>query len=107
MLVLKALETFASICTTFPSLIGASNEILSTDAVTTGAPQCFIAASAAAISIQYISRPPIKFPKVFVSFGRTNSVMVTDDSFAFFMLLSIQSIWEQRWHKCSLFLKSL
>src|SRR5678816_4305098 len=82
--VLKALETFASICTTFPILIGASNEILSTEAVTTGAPQCFIAARAAAISIQYIRRPPIKFPKVLVSFGNTISVIITRLSAAFF-----------------------
>src|SRR6187455_1019677 len=81
--VLKALETFASICTTFPILIGASKEILSTEAVTTGAPQCFVAARAAAISIQYIRRPPIKFPKVFVSLGNTNSVIITRLSAAF------------------------
>src|SRR6185369_11809334 len=83
--VLKALETFASICTTFPILIGASKEILSTEAVTTGAPQCFMAASAAAISIQYISRPPIRFPKVLVSFGNTNSVIITRLSAALFV----------------------
>src|SRR6185295_8265264 len=85
--VLKALETFASICTTFPILIGASKEILSTEAVTTGAPQCFIAASAAAISIQYINLPPIKLPNVFVSFGNTSSVIITNDSFAVFAFI--------------------
>src|SRR6185503_17408249 len=79
-----ALETIASICTTLPNLIGASKEILSTEAVTTGAPQCFIAESAAAISIQYINLPPIKFPKVLVSFGKTNSVMITWLSATFF-----------------------
>jgi hypothetical protein len=57
-------------------LIGLSKEILSTEAVTTGALQCFWAAIAAAISIQYINLPPIKFPKTFVSFGRTISVII-------------------------------
>src|SRR5688572_33215119 len=64
--------------------MGASKEILSTEAVTTGAAQCFIAASAAAISIQYINRPPIRFPKVLVSLGNTNSVITTRLSAAFF-----------------------
>src|SRR5262245_4981159 len=62
--------------------MGFSNEILSTDAVTTGVLQCFIAARAAAISIQYINRPPIKLPNILVSLGNTNSVMVTTDSLA-------------------------
>src|ERR1700754_5059372 len=86
---LKARLTLASICTTLPSLMGFSKEILSTDAVTTGAPQCFIAASAAAISIQYINRPPIRLPKVFVSLGRTSSVMVTDEADAVFVVMAI------------------
>src|ERR1044071_3656477 len=81
--VLNERETLASICTTLPSLMGFSKEILSTEAVTTGAPQCFIAASAEAISIQYINLPPIRFPNVFVSFGNTNSVIITNDSLAF------------------------
>src|SRR2546423_9837887 len=91
--VVKALETLASICTTFPSLMGASKEILSTEAVTTGEPQCFMAASAAAISIQYINRPPIRLPKVLVSFGNTSSVMITSDSAGILILISIQKVW--------------
>src|SRR5579863_7420488 len=89
--VLKALLTFASIWTTLPSLMGFSNEILSTEAVTTGALQCFPADSAAAISIQYISRPPIRLPKTFVSLGRTSSVMMIWDSCAVFAFGFIQS----------------
>src|ERR1700748_2128262 len=85
--VLKARLTLASIWTTLPSLIGFSKEILSTEAVTTGALQCFPAERAAAISIQYMSRPPISFPNTFVSLGRTNSVMMMRDSFAVFALL--------------------
>src|SRR5688572_12842828 len=87
--VVKARETLASICTTFPSLIGFSKDILSTDAVTTGAPQCFIAASAAAMSIQYMSRPPIRLPNVLVSFGKTSSVITTKDSDGFFDCVSM------------------
>ncbi len=67
------------------------NEILSTDAVTTGALECFWAAIAAAISIQYINRPPIKLPKVFVSFGKTISVIIVKLSMAFFPLIFL--IW--------------
>src|SRR5262245_16608393 len=63
-------------CTTLPSLTGFSNEILSTDAVTAGALQCLCAVRAAAMSIQYMSRPPIKFPNTFVSLGKTNSVIM-------------------------------
>src|SRR5204862_7188510 len=74
--VLKARVTFASIWTVFPSLIGLSNEILSTETVTTAELQCFCAAIAAAISIQYIRRPPIKLPNTLVSFGRTISVII-------------------------------
>src|SRR6476661_98901 len=74
--VLKARLTEASICTVFPSLMGFSKEILSTDAVTTGALQCFCAAMAAAISIQYIKRPPIKLPNTLVSLGSTISVIM-------------------------------
>jgi hypothetical protein len=60
--VLKALETFASMCTTFPNLMGDTKEMLSTEAVTQGALQCFQAAIAAATSIQYINRPPMRLP---------------------------------------------
>src|SRR5678809_801406 len=63
-------------CTVFPSFTGLSKEILSTDAVTTGALQCFCAEIAAAMSIQYINLPPIKLPYTFVSFGRTISVII-------------------------------
>ena len=75
--VLNALVTRASIWTVFPSLIGLSKEMLSTDAVTTGALQCFCADMAAAISIQYINLPPIRLPNTFVSLGRTISVIMT------------------------------
>src|SRR6218665_1793393 len=80
----KALVTFACICTTFSSLIGFSNEILSTEAVTTGALQCFCADNAAAISIQYINLPPIRLPNTLVSLGSTNSVMIVMLCDAFF-----------------------
>jgi hypothetical protein len=63
--------------------MGFSKEILSTDAVTTAALQCLCAERAAAISIQYISRPPIRFPKTLVSLGKTNSVMIVMLSVAF------------------------
>jgi hypothetical protein len=56
--------------------MGFSKDMLSTDAVTTGALQCFCADIAAAMSIQYINRPPIKLPKTFVSLGRTISVIM-------------------------------
>ena len=46
--------------------------------------EAFMAANAAAISIQYINRPPIRLPNILVSLGNTNSVMVTDDSLAVF-----------------------
>src|ERR1700743_1732346 len=69
--------------------MGFSKEILSTEAVTTGALQCLPAERAAAISIQYMSRPPIRFPNTLVSLGRTNSVMMMRDSFAVFALLCI------------------
>jgi hypothetical protein len=49
---------------------------LSTDAVTTIELQCFWAAMPAAMSIQYIKRPPINPPKKLVSLGSTNSVMI-------------------------------
>src|SRR5687767_7209421 len=74
--VLKALDTFASMWTAFPSFIGFSKEILSTEAVTTGALQCFCADRAAAISIQYIRRPPIRLPNILVSLGKTTSVII-------------------------------
>src|SRR5580698_7028880 len=81
---LKARLTLASMCTTLPSLIGFSKEMLSTEAVTTGALQCLPAARAAAMSIQYIRRPPIRLPNTLVSFGRTSSVMIIWDSLAVF-----------------------
>jgi hypothetical protein len=59
-----------------PNLMGFSKEMLSTDAVTTGAWQCLCAAMAAAISIQYISLPPIRFPNTLVSLGSTISVIM-------------------------------
>src|ERR1700761_8822672 len=91
--VLKARLTLASIWTTLPSLMGFSKEILSTEAVTTGALQCFPAESAAAISIQYIRRPPMRFPKTLVSLGRTSSVIMMMDSFAVFALFCILQIY--------------
>src|ERR1700761_8285572 len=83
---LNARLTFASIWTTLPSLMGFSKEILSTEAVTTGALQCLPAARAAAMSIQYIRRPPLRLPNTLVSFGRTSSVMIMRDSLAVFAL---------------------
>src|SRR5258706_11824710 len=92
---LKDLETFASICTTLPSLIGASKEILSTEAVTTGTAQCFMADSAAAISIQYIRRPPIRLPCVLVSLGNTSSVIMIKLPAGFFA--SMDKKFKQRY----------
>src|SRR5665213_170354 len=86
-LVLNALVTFASMCTAFPSFIGLLKEMLSTDAVTTSALQCLEPAIAAAISIQYISRPPMRFPNVLVSLGNTISVIITILSEAFFEII--------------------
>src|SRR5258706_15454697 len=76
-------------CTTFPNLIGLVNEILSTEAVTTGELQCFAADNAAAISIQYINRPPIKLPNVLVSLGSTISVIMIRLSAAFLNSINI------------------
>src|ERR1700742_1136470 len=90
---LNARLTLASMCTTLPNLIGFSKEILSTDAVTTGALQCLLAARAEAISIQYMRRPPIRFPNTLVSFGNTNSVITMRDSLAVFALLCILQIY--------------
>ena len=87
--VVKALETFASICTTLPSLIGVLKLRLSTLAVILGKLQCFPAAMPAAISIQYISLPPIKFPKVLVSFGSTISFIIIKLSLAFFSFIPL------------------
>src|ERR1700744_848384 len=91
--VLKARLTLASMCTTLPSLIGFSKEILSTEAVTTGALQCLPAARAAAISIQYMRRPPIRLPKTLVSLGNTNSVITMRDSLDAFALICILQIY--------------
>src|ERR1700744_5748772 len=91
--VLKARLTLASIWTTLPSLIGFSKEILSTEAVTTGALQCLPAERAAAISIQYTRRPPMRLPHPFVSLGRTSSVITIMDSFAVFALFCILQIY--------------
>src|ERR1700748_279062 len=93
--VLKARLTLASMCTTFPSLIGFSKEILSTEAVTTGALQCLPAARAAAMSIQYMRRPPIRLPKTLVSLGNTSSVITIEDSLAVFAFGVIVQIWVQ------------
>src|SRR5579859_860433 len=90
---LNARLTFASMCTTFPSLMGFSKEMLSTEAVTTGALQCLPAARAAAISIQYMRRPPMRLPKTLVSFGKTSSVMMIWDSLAVFALICILQIY--------------
>src|SRR3954447_5748297 len=88
--VLKALVTLASICTTLPNLIGVLKLMLSTLTVMLGELQCFVAVIAAAISIQYIRRPPIRFPNTLVSFGSTISFITVKLSLAF--LLSIFSI---------------
>src|SRR5450756_1366835 len=88
---LKARLTLASMCTTFPILIGFSKDILSTEAVTTGALQCLPADRAAAISIQYIRRPPIRLPYTLVSLGRTSSVMIIRDSLAVLAFICILS----------------
>src|ERR1700722_2161448 len=94
--VLKALLTFASIWTTLPSLMGFSNEILSTEAVTTGALQCFPAARAAAISIQYINLPPMRLPCTFVSLGKTSSVMMIPDSFGVLAFIKLIVFYSSR-----------
>src|SRR6185312_291307 len=60
--------------------MGFSKEILSTEAVTTIPPQCFVAHRAAAISIQYINLPPIRLPNTLVSFGSTSSVIMILES---------------------------
>jgi hypothetical protein len=73
--------------TTLPNLTGFSKEILSAEAVTTGQLQCFIDAIAAAISIQCINLPPIKFPRVLVSFGKMSSLMVVSVSFGCFAVI--------------------
>ena len=82
--VVKALHTCASICTMFPSLMGFLKLKLSTEAVMLGRLQCLPAAIPDAISIQYMSLPPIKLPKVLVSFGRTSSFITIKLSLAFF-----------------------
>ena len=74
--VLKARETFASMCTTLPNLMGFLKLRLSTLAVILGKLQCLPAAMPAAMSIQYINRPPIRLPKVLVSFGSTISFIM-------------------------------
>src|SRR5690606_9733359 len=81
--VLNARVTCACMVTTSPSLIERLKETLSTDTVTTGLLQCFCAAIAEQISIQYNNLPPIKLPKVLVSLGRTSSFISVYDSFAF------------------------
>src|ERR1035438_1738943 len=84
---LKALVTLASMWTTLPSLIGLVKEILSTEAVTTAALQCLVPETAAATSLQYIRRPPMRLPKVLVSLGNTNSVITTRLSEGFFEII--------------------
>src|SRR3954467_8652914 len=91
--VLKARVTFASICTTLPNLIGVLKLMLSTLAVMLAELQCLVDAIAAAISIQYISRPPIRLPKTLVSLGNTISFITVKLSIAF--LLSITLIYSK------------
>src|SRR5688500_11217282 len=86
--VVNARVTLASICTVLPSLMGFSKEMLSTEAVTTGALQCLVAEMAAAISIQYINRPPIRLPNTLVSLGSTISVIMIFDSAAVFVCIN-------------------
>src|SRR6476619_3735907 len=88
--VLKARVTLASICTTLPNLIGVLKLMLSTLAVILAELQCLLDVIAAAISIQYIRRPPMRLPYTFVSFGSTISFITVKLSIAF--LLSIVSI---------------
>jgi hypothetical protein len=56
---------------------------LSTLAVIHGKLQCLAAAILAAISIQYMRRPPMRLPKVLVSLGRTNSFIIIKLALAF------------------------
>src|SRR5271156_1035866 len=83
-----------------PSFMGLLNDTLSTEAVTTGQLQCFWEAIAAAMSIQCISLPPIRLPSVLVSFGKTNSDIITKVSFGCFVCIFICF---QQWAKISLF----
>src|SRR5690606_22690750 len=86
---LNARETSGCIVTTSPSLMERLNETLSTDTVTTGLFECFWAAIAAQISIQYNYRPPIRLPKVLVSLGSTSSFISVYDSFANFLFMRL------------------
>src|SRR4051812_49380237 len=60
--------------------MGWLNETLFTEAVTTTRWQWRCAAMADAISIQCSRRPPMRLPRVLVSFGRTISVRTARDS---------------------------
>ena len=73
-LLLNARVTLASICTTLPSLIGFSKDILSTDAVTTGAPAMF---HGLPVPLQYPSSTwashPSGYQKYWCHWGNTSS----------------------------------
>src|SRR5213594_2117933 len=75
-------ETFACKVRTSPNRMGWLKDTLLTEAVTTTLPQCRCAEIAEAISIQCKSRPPIRFPREFVSLGNTISVSIAIDSLA-------------------------
>ena len=77
---LNDLEIFASIVTTLPLGIGLLKLTLLTDAVTEVLFECLCAATAAIVSIQYNSLPPIKLSKLLVSFGSTISVKIARES---------------------------
>src|SRR5690606_19630181 len=85
--VVKARVTWASILITSPNLMGCLNDTLSTEAVTTMRLQCFWAEIAAAMSIQWSRRPPMRLLSVLVSLGSTNSFMMVCDSRANFSFM--------------------
>lgn len=97
--VLKALQTLASIRTTLPSLMGVLKLKLSTEAVIPGKLECLPAAMPAAISIQYINRPPIRFPKVLVELLHTATLVhddVVDESMERRGMFSINALWKNK-----------
>src|SRR6266568_1127661 len=59
--------TEARIVTTSPTNTGSRKTISSRDAVTTGPPACFMAASPAALSTSFMITPPWMFPRRFAS----------------------------------------
>ena len=71
--VVNARVTVASSTTTSPSRTAARKSTESTDAVTTVRFEWRWAAIAAQTSIKWRSRPPMRLPSVFVSFGSTSS----------------------------------